>query len=79
MATVQITLPDDLAEQAEAAGLLASDVMGRMIEEALRIQAGKELLAMTGSLAAEQITDGEMQRIVAIVNEVRAERRNSSC
>jgi hypothetical protein len=47
-----------------------------MIEEALRIQAGKELLA-TESLATEQITDEEMQRIVAIVNEVRAERRNA--
>ena len=47
MTTVQITLPDELAKQAEAAGLLASDVIGRMIEEALRIQAGKELLAMT--------------------------------
>ena len=77
MTTVQITLPDDLAKQAEAAGLLASDVIGRMIEEALRIQAGKELLAMTESLATEQITDEEMQRIVAIVNEVRAERRNA--
>ena len=75
MTTVQITLPDDLAKQAEAAGLLASDVIGRMIEEALRIQAGKELLTMTESLATEQITDEEMQRIVAIVNEVRAERR----
>lgn len=77
MTTVQITLPDDLAKQAQAAGLLGSDVIGRMIEEALRIQAGKELLAMSESLATEQITDDEMQRIVAIVNEVRAERRNA--
>lgn len=76
MTTVQITLPDELAKQAEAAGLLASDVLGRMIEEALRIQAGKELLAMTKSVATEQITDEEMRRIVAIVREVRAERRN---
>ena len=78
MTTVEITLPDDLARQAAVAGLLASDVMGRMIAEALRIQAGKELLAMTEPLAAEQITDEEMQRIVAIVNEARAEQRNAS-
>ena len=77
MTTVQITLPDDLAKQAEAAGLLASNVIGRMIEEALRIQAGKELFAMTEPLAAEEITDEEMQRIVAIVREVRAEPRKA--
>lgn len=77
MTTVQITLPDELAKQAEAAGLLASDVIGRMIEEALRIQAGKELRAMAKSLATEEITDEEMQRIVAIVKEVRAERGNA--
>jgi len=77
MTTVQITLPDELAKQAEAAGLLASDVIGRMIEEALRIQAGKELLAMTESLATEEITDEEMQRIVSVVREVRSERRNA--
>ena len=41
MTTVRITLPDELAKQAEAAGLLASDMIGRMIEEALRIQAGR--------------------------------------
>ena len=77
MTTVQITLPDELAKQAEAAGLLASDVIGRMIEEALRIQAGKELLAMTESLATEEITDEEMQRIVSVVRKVRSERRNA--
>ena len=77
MTTVQITLPDELAKQAEAAGLLASDVIGRMIEEALRIQAGKELLAMTESLATEVITDEEMQRIVSVVRKVRSERRNA--
>lgn len=77
MTTIQITLPDDLARQAEASGLLASDVIGRMIEEALRIQAGKELLAMTEALATEQITDEEMRRIASVVKEVRAERRNA--
>ena len=77
MTTVQITLPDELAKQAEAAGLLASDVIGRMIEEALRIQAGRELLAMTESLATEELTDEEMQRIVAVVREVRTEGRNA--
>ena len=73
MTTVQINLPDELARQAEAAGLLASDVVGRMIEEALRIQAGKQLRSMAKSLAAEEITEEDMQRIVAIVREVRAE------
>lgn len=77
MTTIEITLPDELAKQAEAAGLLASDVIGRMIEEMLRIQAGKELQAMTRSLAAEEITEEEMRRIVAIVREVRAEGRNA--
>ena len=77
MTTVQITLPDELAKQAEAAGLLASDVIGRMIEEALRIQAGRKLLAITESLATEELTDEEMQRIVAVVREVRTERRNA--
>ena len=40
MKTVTFELPDDIAEMAEEDGLLTSDAFAKILEEALRRQAG---------------------------------------
>lgn len=45
MTTVQIQLPDELAQDAQAAGLLAPKAMATMLREQLRKQAGEDLRA----------------------------------
>lgn len=54
MTTVQVTLPDELAEQAEKAGLLASDAIEQMLRKRLKAQAASELLAVLDRLDAVQ-------------------------
>ena len=46
MTTVQIQLPDELAQDAQAAGLLAPEAMAAMLREQLKKQAGEALRAM---------------------------------
>lgn len=41
MTTIQVTLPDALANQAQEAGLLTPQSMERLIEEALRRMPGR--------------------------------------
>ena len=46
MTTVQIQLPDQLAQDAQAAGLLTPEAMAAMLREQLKKQAGEDLRAM---------------------------------
>ena len=46
MTTVQIQLPDELAQDAQAAGLLTPEAMAAMLREQLRKQAGESLRTM---------------------------------
>lgn len=76
MATLQLklTLPEQLAKQAKAAGLLKSEAMASMLREQLRKQAGKELLAMMDKLSAANIppmTEDEIQAEVSAVRKAR--------
>ena len=41
---VKLTLPDGLAQEAQRAGLLTGRAIERLIEEAIRREAGKKLL-----------------------------------
>ena len=43
MTTIKIQLPDDLAQDAQAAGLLTPDAIERLLRERLRRQAGDAL------------------------------------
>jgi hypothetical protein len=75
MTTVQIQLPDELAQNAQAAGLLTPDAMASMLREQLRKQAGEALQAMWQRMPAEELTPEIEQMIVEEVRAVRAERR----
>jgi hypothetical protein len=76
MTTVQLTLPDDLAQQAKAAGLLTPEALERMLAAALRRrQAGEELLKVAARIEAAGIPPMTMEEINAEVKAVRAERR----
>jgi Xaa-Pro aminopeptidase len=76
MATLQLklTLPEQLAKQAKAAGLLKSEAIASMLREQLRKQAGKELLAMMDKLSAAKfppMTEDEIQAEVRAVRKAR--------
>ena len=75
MTTVQINLPDELARDAQAAGLLTPAALEQMLREQLRRRAGEELRAMWAKMPAEELTPEIEQEIVAEVRAVRAERR----
>lgn len=75
MTTVQITLPDELAQQANAAGLLAPDAVEAMLREHLRRQAGERLREVLDRMPREELTPEIEQEIVHEVRAYRAERR----
>ena len=78
MKTVQIRLPDQLVQQAEAAGLLTDQAMERIIKSALKRRAGEKLLESAHRIAVvegAQMTADEIQaEIDAYRSEQRAER-----
>jgi transcriptional regulator with XRE-family HTH domain len=75
MTTVQIQLPDDLAQDAQAAGLLTPEAMATMLREQLRKQAGESLRAMWERMPPEELTPEVEQMIDDEVRAARAERR----
>jgi hypothetical protein len=75
MTTIQIQLPDDLAHDAQAAGLLTPDAIERLLRERLRRQAGDALQAMWSRMPAEEMTPEIEKMIDEEVQAVRAERR----
>jgi hypothetical protein len=75
MTTVQITLPDELAQKAASAGLLSAEAMETMLREQLRRRAGEKLQSMLQRLPQEELTPEIEQEIVQEVRNVRANRR----
>ena len=75
MTTVQITLPDELAQKAASAGLLSAEAIEGMLREQLRRQAGETLRAMHQRTPREELTPEIEQEIVDQVHAVRAQRR----
>ncbi|MBP9229541.1 MAG: hypothetical protein KBF41_15850 [Azonexus sp.] len=75
MTTIQIQLPDDLAQDAQAAGLLNAEAIERLLRERLRLQAGDALRAMWERLPNEELTPEIEDMINEEVQAVRAERR----
>ena len=68
MTTVQLklTIPDQLAKQARAAGLLKSAAIESMLRERLKKQAGEELRVMMDKLASAKIppmTEDEAEKL----------------
>jgi hypothetical protein len=77
MTTLQLklTLPQELAKQAKAAGLLKPEAITSMLREQLRRQAGEELRVMMDKLADANIPPMSMEEIQAEVNAVRKARK----
>jgi hypothetical protein len=75
MTTIQIQLPDDLAQDAQAAGLLTPDAIERLLRERLRRQAGDALLSMWNRMPHEELTPEIEEIINEEVQAGRAERR----
>lgn len=76
MTKIQIELPDATAQAAQAAGLLTSQVLDRLLSNALRRQdAANYLLTVADEVAAAGIAPMSMEEINAEVKAVRKEQR----
>ena len=77
MTTLELTLnlPDELANQAQAAGLLNSEAIEKLLREQLRKRAGEQLRAMLNKVSAAEEPPMSEDEIQAEINAYRAERR----
>jgi hypothetical protein len=72
---VIMTLPDNLAQEARAAGLLTPQALEAMLRETLRKQRVDELFAAMGKMAAVDLPPLTEAEIQAEIEAVRAQRR----
>ena len=72
---VTLNLPDELVTRARDAGLLTVKAMQKQLEEAVRRQAGRNLLSMAKRLHASGIPPMSEAQLDDLIHEVRAERR----
>lgn len=78
MTTLQIELPDNIAQAARAAGLLTPQALDRLLTQALRRrEAANSLLSIADRVAAAGIAPMSMQEINAEVKAARSERRKN--
>lgn len=76
MTTVQITLPDQLAQEAQSAGLLTSSTIERILREQLRAQRVDELFdAMDRMAAVDAPAAMSPEEVAEEIRIMRAERR----
>lgn len=75
MTDLVVKLPDELAQRARSAGLLTDMAIQRLLEEAMRHDAGRRLLQVAERLHAASLEPMSEEDIVAEVRAARAERR----
>lgn len=75
MMTLKLNLPDELAQRAQSAGLLTDTSIQKLLEEAIRREAGRKLLDIAQQLHDANIPPMSDEEIMAEVKAVRAERR----
>lgn len=75
MTTLTIELPDNLAKEAQDAGLLDPDAIEILLREAVRRKAIDELFDAMDQLAAANFPPMTMEEIQEEVNIVRSQRR----
>lgn len=78
MTTVQVELPDGLAQSAQAAGLLTPQSLEAMLRDQLKRQAGGASHAMWASAPPEELTLEIERMIDEEVQSVRAQRRKQA-
>lgn len=75
MTTVQITLPDALAQEAASAGLLAPEKIERILRERLRAEHIERMKSARARLAAEPLAPMTPEEITAEIDAYRTEQR----
>lgn len=75
MTELMVQLPDELAQRAKNAGLLSDSAIQRLLEDAMRRDAGGRLMQVVTRLHAAGIEPMSDEGIVEEVKAVRAERR----
>jgi hypothetical protein len=76
MINVQIPLPEGLARDAEAAGLLNTRSLAALIREGIRRKAAQNLLAGAAKASAANSKEMSLEDIQREVTDVRKSRRN---
>ena len=72
MTELVVKLPDELAQRAKSAGLLTDSAIQRLLEEAMRREAGRRLMQLAARLHAAGIEPMSEEEIVAEVKAARA-------
>jgi hypothetical protein len=77
MTNITVSLPDELAQQAQSAGLLRPDAMERLLREAMKQRQVDDLFSTMGKLASltPQLTEAEIDAEIAAARVERARRR----
>ena len=79
MTTVQITLPDQLAQEAQRAGLLTSATMERILREQLKASQSAELFSAMDRMAAiDSPAAMSPEEAAEEIRAMRAERRTKN-
>ena len=78
MTTVQITLPDALAQEVTRAGLLAPEKIERILRERLRAERIERMRAAQQVLAAEPLAPMTPEEISAEIAAYRSEQRRAA-
>lgn len=78
MTTVQITLPDALAQEATNAGLLAPEKIERILRERLRAERIERLQAARATLASEPLAPLTPEEIQAEIDAYWTEQRRAA-
>ena len=78
MTELTVKLPDELARQIQAAGLLDETALERVFREALRKQAVGELFAALDEIEALKLPPMTEEEVQAEIDAARAERRARS-
>jgi hypothetical protein len=77
MTHITVSLPDELAQQAQSAGLLRPDAIERLLREAMKKRQVEQLFTTMDKLAALQpaLTEAEIDAEIAAARADRARRR----
>lgn len=78
MTTIQITLPDALAQEAAQAGLLSPQKMERILREQLRAERLERMQAARTALVAEPLAPMTPEEVSAEIEAYRAEQRRAA-
>jgi hypothetical protein len=76
MTTVQINLPDQLAQMAQKAGLLTAEAIEAMLREQLSRKATESLQGIWQRLPQDELTPELEQEIMNEVRKVRADQKH---